>query len=191
MTSLGTGSVGSTLLISRATGAAHACVLFVDLEARRSVIAALETALPATSGFSSQWALPGADNLDTPRERFEQRPSQYYWLGVVVMFSVLWALQLRIRRSDQALYAVVGLRTTSIATMLVIELIITVAVAAATAAIIVAIASTLHDGTYDSLSVGTDSARRALLGAAICAAAISWHHAQRTTNSTLNALKDR
>lgn len=191
LTSLGTGSIGSTLLVSHTTGAVQSCVLFVDLEARPAVAAAVDTALPAASGFSNQWALPGADNLDTPRARFEQRPSQYYWLGCVIVFTLFWAFQLRIRRSDHALYAIVGLRTTSTATMIIIELIITLAAATVAAAFVVALATSHHDGTYDSLSIGIESARRALLGSAICAAAWSWQHAQRTTNSTLNALKDR
>jgi hypothetical protein len=191
LTSLGTGSVGSTLLVTHARGAVQSCVLFVDLEARAAVAAAVETALPAASGFSNQWALPGADNLDTPRERFEQRPSQYYWLAAVIVFTVLWAFQLRIRRSDHALYAVVGLRSTGITVMIVLELAITVVVAAGSAALIVALATTTRSGTYDSLGIGIDSAQRALIGSAVCAAAWSWQHAQRTTASALNALKDR
>lgn len=191
LTSLGTGSIGLTLLTTHTSGSAQSCVLFVDPDTRPAASAAVETALPPTSGFSQQWALPGADNLDTPRQRFEQRPSQYYWLGGVVVFTALWITQLRIRRSDHALYAVVGLRTPSITTMIIIELAITVMLAACLATAIIALATATHAGTYTSLDVGADSARRALLGAGSCAAASSWYHARSVTSSTLNALKDR
>jgi hypothetical protein len=129
-------------------------------------------------------------------ERFQARPDlskspDFVHLIRLPLFTLLWAFQLRVRRSDHALYTLVRLRTATITTMIIIELAITLTVAATTTAVIVALTTTTQTGTYDSLSIGTHSAARALIGAAICATAWSWHHAQRSTNSTLNALKDR
>lgn len=191
LTALGAGSSGNIVTIDPTPGPVTACALYVATPRRDHVNRSIDTALPVLDGFSQRWALPSAEQFDTPQYRFEHRPSQYYWAITTLAYVAIALLHLRLRRSDHALYAIAGLDRRHIWTLATLELAAILATALALAALTTGLAVRRHELPAAITDVGWTSLARTLTATALVALALTRAAASRTTNSTLDAIKDR
>ena len=191
LTALGAGSSGNIVTIDPTPGPVAACALYVATSRRDHVNRSIDTALPVLDGFSQRWALPSAEQFDTPQYRFEHRPSQYYWAITTLAFIAIALLHLRLRRSDHALYAIAGLDRQRVWTLAALELAAILATAFALAALTTGLAVRRHDLPAGISDVGWTSLARTLIATALVTLTLTRAAASRTTTSTLDAIKDR
>lgn len=192
LTALGGAASGNAIAVDPDPDPVNSCAILVDEDSRAHTTASVSVALPAQEGFSNRWALAGADRFETPRNRFESRATQYLWLAGALTFALTWLLTLRIRRSDYALYAVTGLKPGAIATLAGLEMLLITLTAALTATAILALGLLLTDvNSTIATRVGYTSAARAFVATVALCATACWYTSQRTTTSTIDAIKDR
>ena len=191
LTPLGAGASGSILAIDASQGPVRACALFVATPYRDHVNRSITAALPVLEGFSQRWALSSAERFETPQHRFEQRPSQYYWAIATLAFMALALLQLRLRRSDHALYAISGLDRRRVWTLATSEVLAILVAAITLSSLIVATATRHYDISNDNTAVGWTALARFSVAATAATLALAWSAATRTTTATLDAIKDR
>jgi hypothetical protein len=188
---LGPGASGAMVVGDTQPGPVDACALFVPSDFRDTVARSIEVAFPAVSGFSQRWALTGADRLDSPRDRFEGRPTKDIWIAAAAVFTGFWLFYLRLRRSEHGLYAVIGLSPVAITVLTVIELLAIALTASILAAAVLGLAA-LRAGTPSQfLAIGAEGGIRTLIACVLISAIWSAYAASRTTTSTIDALKDR
>lgn len=188
---LGPATSGALLVADNQPGPVEACALFVASDFRETVSRSIETAFPAVSGFSQRWALTGADRFDTPRRRFEDRPTKDIWIACAAVFAGFWLFYLRLRRPEYGLYAVIGLGPVAITLLTIIELLAIALTASILAATVIGLAALRADTPSQFLAIGAESDIRTLIACILISAVWSAHAASRTTTSTLDALKDR
>lgn len=188
---LGPGVSGAVLVGDPQPGPVDACAVFVPSDFRETVSRAVEIAFPASGGYSQRWALIGADRFDSPRHRFEGRPTKDLWIAAATVFTGFWLFYLRLRRPEHGLYAVIGLNPAAITLLTIIELLAIAVTASILAATIIGLAA-LRAGTPSHfLTIGAESAIRTLIACVLISAVWSANAASRTTTSTIDALKDR
>jgi hypothetical protein len=191
LTSLGAGSAGNMITIGVPEGPVSACALFVPTAGRDLVTRSVEIATPVLDGFSHRWALPSAEQFETPIKRFHSRPSRFFWAGASACFSIVALLYLRLRRSELALYAVAGLRTGRIWFLAAVELAVVVIGGSTIALLSITLLNHAHDIDPGDARVGWTSMARTLstmVSTSVVAVALSAH---RAATSALDALKDR
>jgi hypothetical protein len=185
---LGGSYSAATLFADPAPRQEAACVLVVRNNAREHVLISVGSAMPLLAGYSTQWALTNAEKFELPRDRFERRSSQWLWIGAAVLLAVVWALFLRLRRPEYALYSVAGLTTWEIFCLAALELIFVYAPSLLAGLLL---ARRHGDIAPADLFVGFESAARAIAAGAGMSLALCWNMAFATTGSTLDAIKDR
>jgi hypothetical protein len=191
LTSAGGGQEGNAWLLAAPPSSVKTCVARVDEEARAQVAATVAAAFPASHGYSGQWALPNADAFEAPRARFESRVAQYFWLAGVLVAATVWALYLRLRRAEIAVYAVAGLSARQLWIMIGTELATLIASACALLSVSVGGLAATHALARDSLAVGVRSGARCLMAVTLCGLVLAAWAASNARSSTLDALKDR
>lgn len=188
---LGPATSGALIVADTRPGPVEACALFVTSDFREAVSRSIETAFPAVSGFSQRWALTGADRFESPRQRFEGRPTKDLWIASAAVFAAFWLFYLRLRRPDYGLYAVIGLSPVEITLLAIVELLAIALTAGALAFALIGLAALRADTPSQFLAIGAVSAFRTLMACVLLAGVWSANAARRTTTSTLDALKDR
>jgi hypothetical protein len=191
LTALGAGATGNAMVVDDRTGAVSACAMFVDSVFRNEVLSSVDVAFPAVLGFSHRWAMSNAEKFEAPADRFERRPSQYYWLGFALVFMALWTLSLRNRRSDYALYAILGLRRTKIATLAVIELLAILLFGWVCFLAVSTLKVAFWNTPVRFTRTGFASAARNAIAMCLLGIVGCWYVAGRTAASAVEAIKDR
>lgn len=190
LTALGTGSSGLAIAIDNTPGPVDACYLLVSTPLRHRVVASVSAALPAHEQFTNRWVLPSADRFQTPHERFDERPSQWYWIAATAAGIALCAAQLRLRRADHALYAIGGLSRPKIAALTTAELLTPLWAGLAIATLALGISE--HTSTTDrELWIGWVTLGRATIATTLAAAILAWTTAHTAVTRALDAVKDR
>lgn len=191
LSAFGNGLSAGLVIWDARAGPASACFLFVETPRRDYVIRSVDIALPAIAGFARQWVLASADRFEAPPHRFATRPSQYYWAVASLTFIALGALHLRLRRSDHALYAIGGIKRRHIWALATLELALIILVAAMLSIATISILGSRADARGEELRVGYASLARGGIAIVGCAAILARSQANRTIDSTLEAIKDR
>ena len=191
LTSLGQGLTGNAFAHEISDGQIDNCFLRVALDRRTSAVISVDAAIPPTTGIRRQWVLANADEWEPPAERYETRPTRLLFVPIAAIALVVWAFALRIRRSDRALYAVIGLRTHHVGVLTAAEYVIvwTIGTGLAMLATRLALARTI------TLDLAATTANHALIRSAIATLAVgliaSWYTSHRTRTSVVDAIKER
>jgi hypothetical protein len=191
LSALGSGMQGNLMIVDNRPGPVKGCAFLVDERHRFPVVKAISTAFPPDLGYAAVWALPNADQFDTPTRRFESRTSQWFWMLAWAMGTLVWAGFLRIRRPEFALYAVCGLGWRRVSTIAVGELLMIVVMAFASAAAAVVGLTLAHGTRWPDLVVGVLAGTRFGVAALLGCTAVAVHAGINATRGTLDALKDR
>jgi hypothetical protein len=189
--SLGGGSAGSLLVFDARPDPVDRCVLAVDPERRAAVLNSTVVQFSPARGFSEGWAMANADRFAWPLDRFHSRNDRWAWLVATVAITGMWALSIRIRRADTALYTALGLTSGEI---LVIGLtsVTAVFVTACAAAFVGLWVSSTHAGAgAETMSIALAAAGRAAVGATLSSACLEWASATASRSSVLVALRER
>lgn len=187
----GSATSGAMLVADIHSGPVEACALFVPGDLRAGISQSIKIAFPAVSGFSQRWALPEADRLETPRQRFEGRWTKDLWLPFAGVFTAFWLFYLRLRKPEHGLYAIVGLGPAAVTLLSVVELLIIALGASLLAGVVVGLAALRAETGMEFLVLGVESGIRTLVGCVLLSVVWSAHMATRTTTSIMDALKDR
>lgn len=115
-----------------------ACIVATNLANRSTLIAQLRIAFPPANGFGISWALPNADALEDPIERFADRVTARLWLPAVAACVVMITMYLRLRRSDYAFYRVSGVTGRRLVAIVSADVLLLIAVAVLSAAAVLA-----------------------------------------------------
>jgi hypothetical protein len=191
LSALGPGLSGNAIWVDPSPGPVALCLLFVEPGHREAVVASTEIALPSTGGISKQWVLANADAFDTPTERFEHRSSQWNYALAAVAVWLVWCFTLRLKRSDRALYAVIGLRSSGVAFLAGIEFLGVWLIANLTTCVAFVSAAAGSDGASEATTLGVTSAARASVLSLAACLVTCWFASGRAATSTLDAIKDR
>jgi hypothetical protein len=189
--SLGQGFEGSLLRISADLATTSTCAALVQTTFRDHVTRSASAAFPALEGYTIRWALPSADQFDTPQLRFEQRQSRVYWLAATLLTLCVGLLFLRLRRSDHALYAVGGLGPARMWILVAGEVAVLFVSAVVLAWLTVALSLARSGLPMLASDVGWRTFWRSSLASAVVLAAITWASAQRATSRAFDDIKDR
>lgn len=190
LTAFGAGSSGVAIAIDNRPGPVDACYLLVSAPLRNRVIASVNGALPAHEQFTSNWLLPSANRFQAPHERFDERPSQWYWIATAAVCVALCSAQLRLRRADHALYAIGGLTRSKIAVLSTAELLTPLWTGLALTALTLGVSE--HTNTTDrELWIGWVTLGRTAIAATLAAAILAWTTAGVASMRALDTIKDR
>lgn len=191
LTSLGGGFSGNAIALAPQSGEISTCAVLADLDKRDDVEAAASGLFPLAASFGNQWALTNADRFDSPRGRYENRASRWYWLGAAALITLAWTFSLWILRNDLAVFSIAGLRTRQILGLATAELI----VVALGAALITTGVATLdwyqNAEARHSVAIGIREVARAAVASFGMCVSIAAATASAISRRTLDALKDR
>jgi hypothetical protein len=190
LTSLGGGFSGNGVIMGPDPQAVESCVVLVEIDRRSEVAATMDRVFPVLDGFSQRWALSNADTFESPRQRYEARPSQWYWLIGTIAFAVIWLFAVRLRRNDFAVYVVAGLDAGRLSVLSLCELLGIILLGVGLSALLI-VPTVVADGLVDSLDDGLRAATRALIAVAGVTAITTVYASTRVAQRSLDALKDR
>ena len=118
---LGTG-LTSSFAIPDVIRKADRCLVIANHTRRQSILTSVSARFPVSEGYLVTWSLEGADQKQTDVARWNGRQMRLGWIFFPAMAAVILALDIRLRRSDIAVYRLIGVRNASVATLLLAEL---------------------------------------------------------------------
>ena len=112
---LGTG-LASSFAIPDVITKADRCLVIANHTRRQSILTSVSARFPVSEGYLVTWSLEGADQKQTDVARWNGRQMRLGWIFFPAMAAVILALDIRLRRSDIAVYRLIGVRDASVAT---------------------------------------------------------------------------
>lgn len=191
LSSLGQANQGNILIMGVAPPTVAACELYVDQAHRSSVPVAVTAAFPPESGYSDRWVLANAAAFQAPVAAFQARPSQWYWLAGTLLVVLLWGLQLRIRRSEIALYAASGLTTNRLAILCCAEFLIVFTSSLCLGIATFGLSSLVHGSSGGAIAVGLASSLRMVVATVLAGIAVCISVAVSAHTNPFEGLNDR
>ncbi len=189
LAALGDGFSGNALIPATSGSAAPSfCMMSIAPDAREASLELAQRAFPSVGGYSAHWALSNADKFQSGQDVFDDRPSQWGWVAVIVLMVVVYLMYLRLRRSDLAVYAANGMNPTGVTFLAGVELAIITIAALVVAAVLDCALVWHYSGEGTPLKVGEIAATRAALGSLLVVPLVAL---LPQPSSIVEALKDR
>jgi hypothetical protein len=101
---------------------ADRCLVVVRHTHRQSILTSVAARFPVSDGYLVTWSLEGANQMQTDIARWKVRQMRLGWIFFPVTAATVLALDIRLRRTDIAVYRLMGIRDASVATLLLAEL---------------------------------------------------------------------
>lgn len=191
LSSFGRGFSGNAIMLTAPGGEIATCLVLIDLDKRAEVEAAIGGLFPAAAGFGQQWALLNAERFESPRDRYEQRDSRWYWYGAVALITLTWGLSLWMLRNDLAVFAVAGLGRWGLLGLVAVELFIVGCGAALATLGVAAFDVSSQPGLTSFVSTAFSETGRVAVASAGTCIAIAVATTGTIARRTLDTLKDR
>lgn len=118
---LGQAVSSSVVLLDGRSGPVEACFVVVSAPSRTAVLHAVRTMFPAEKQIASSWLLPETKPIISPADRHSMRPYKPLWLWIGALAGIWQMFALRLRRSERAVYRLVGFGRLRLVELLTLE----------------------------------------------------------------------